>query len=40
MTEEEDQAGIVIPFRIYDRPLETVLLFKFVGRLLTAIENY
>ena len=32
--------GAVTAFRAYDRPLEAVSAFKYLGRLLTAIENY
>ena len=37
--EEEDRVGAMTEFQDYDGPLETVLLFKYLGRLLAATNN-
>ena len=39
MKEEEAWTGTVMEFWAYDRPLETVLLFKYLRRLLTTTNN-
>ena len=37
--EEEEQAGAVMVFQAYDRPLEIVSSFKYLGCLLTATDD-
>ena len=39
MKDEEARTGKVTAFWAYDRPLETVLSFKYLGRLLTATNS-
>ena len=39
MEEEEAQVGAVMDLWDYDRPLETVLSFKYLGRLLTSTDD-
>ena len=39
LTEEEAREGTVTEFWVYDRPLETAPLFKYLGRLLTTTNN-
>ena len=39
LDKEEDQAGKVTAFRAYDRPLETVFSFKYLGCLMAATND-
>ena len=39
LAEEETQAGAATSLRAHDWPLETVLSFKYLGRLLTAPDD-
>ena len=39
MAEEEVWVSAVIAFQVYGRPLETVSSFKYLGRLITAMDD-
>ena len=39
MVEEEDQAGLVTAIQDYDRPLEILSSFKYLGRLLIETDE-
>ena len=37
--EEEVQSSTVVAFRAYDRPLDTLTLFKYIFRVVTSYDN-